>query len=814
MVEDCMSKHVTRRVVGAAMMTAAAVMLAAGARVLSAPQQPRGAAAVKMDDEYTKKIIEQTPDKRMQIDLIDHMPLPADPKVPSPLKVLGYIPGEGGKLTYSTDVYKYLDALDAASPRVTCWSIGKTEEGRDTRACAVADEATIRDLARFKKITADLTDPRRTPETAAQQLIATGKPIYWATGSIHSGETGSVEMLMELGYRLAIEESPFIQEIRNNVITVFTPTTEVDGHDRRVDNQRAEEAGQPSPGMVYWGRYVAHDNNRDGIGKGLKLSQNVLAAFLDLHPQVLHDLHESVNLLYSSTGTGPYNPIVDPIQVTEWWRLAQNDVMELTKRGVPGVWTYNYYDGWVPNYMFWIGVTHNSIGRFYETQSGGANISTPGAQSREWYRPNPNPGDVRWNLRSNINMQQSGVLISLSDVAKNRQLYLANYWAKMKNQVNLGKTTPPYAYVIPADQRKKADVADLVNIVRREGADVSVASQPFKVGTVDVKAGDYVARMDQPYRSIVEMYLGLQWYPPNNPRPYDDTGWAIPLLHNIKVHRIDDKSILDQPMTTLTANAKFAGSIQGSGSTIVIDHTTDNALATFRWANASVKMSAAEQAFELGGHHFTAGAFVIPNANRATLEPMIRDMGLQAWATDTPPTVPMHDLEVPRIGYIHSWQSTQDEGWVRMGLDMYKIPYKYFGDNEVRKGNLRAQYDVILYPSGGVQIDGIQMPPQPQPYRATAATPNVATAPDQTDDRRGGLGRDGLRELEKFVEEGGVLITEGSTTSTFVDWRLAPGVSVEQTSGLFVPGSVIKTILGTRPVRFSTATTRTRWRCC
>ena len=113
---------------------------------------------------------------------------------------------------------------------------------------------------------------------------------------------------MELGYRLAIEESPFIQQIRNNIIFVFTPTTEVDGHDRQVDNQRAQAANQPTPGMVYWGKYVAHDNNRDGIGKGLKLSQNVLAAFLDMHPQVLHDLHESVNLLYVSTGTGPVQP--------------------------------------------------------------------------------------------------------------------------------------------------------------------------------------------------------------------------------------------------------------------------------------------------------------------------------------------------------------------------------------------------------------------------------------------------------------------------------------------------------------------------
>src|SRR5206468_2333953 len=85
-----------------------------------------------------------------------------------------------------------------------------------------------------------------------------------------------------------------------------------------------------------------------------------LKSFLDLHPTVFHDLHESVNLLYVSTGTGPYNPNIAPIQVTEWWWLAQNEIMEMTKRGVPGVWTFDYYDGWVPNYMFWIGVMHKT----------------------------------------------------------------------------------------------------------------------------------------------------------------------------------------------------------------------------------------------------------------------------------------------------------------------------------------------------------------------------------------------------------------------------------------------------------------------
>ena len=102
-----------------------------------------------------------------------------------------------------------------------------------------------------------------------------------------------------------------------------------------------------------------------------------------------------MTLLYTSTGTGPYNTVVDPIQINEWWLLAQTEIMEMTKRGVPGVWTYNYYDGWVPNYMFWIGVTHNSIGRFYETQSYGGAVEPPAAGAAEPRVVSPEPDAAR-----------------------------------------------------------------------------------------------------------------------------------------------------------------------------------------------------------------------------------------------------------------------------------------------------------------------------------------------------------------------------------------------------------------------------------
>src|SRR3989442_173288 len=253
----------------------------------------------------------------------------------------------------------------------------------------------------------------------------------------------------------------------------------------QLDKSQQKNPGKPAPGMVYWGKYVQHDNNRDGIGVGLKLTQHMLKSFLDWHPTVFHDLHESVTLLHVSTGTGPYNTIVDPIQVDEWWILAQTEMMEMTKRDVPGVWTYNYYDGWVPNYLFWIGVTHNSIGRFYETQSfRGANYPVNANQSREWYRPNPTPNDIMWGPRANVNMQQSAILIAMNHVAKNKETFLENYYLKNKHTVERGKSKAPYAYVIPAAQRRRVEAAELMNLIRREGAEVHTATTAFSIGCV------------------------------------------------------------------------------------------------------------------------------------------------------------------------------------------------------------------------------------------------------------------------------------------------------------------------------------------
>jgi hypothetical protein len=159
----------------------------------------------------------------------------------------------------------------------------------------------------------------------------------------------------------------------------------------------------------------------------------------------------------------------------------------------------------------------------------------------------------------------------------------------------------------------------------------------------------------------------------------------------------------------------------------------------------------------------------------------------------------MHELDLPRIGYVHSWQRTQDEGWVRAALDYYGVPYTYFSDQKLREGNLRAKYDVIVFPHVGgsaqSQVNGIpKTSPTPLPYKRTAETPHLGLL-DESDDIRGGMGLEGLMELVRFVEEGGTLIVEGSTSIIFPAYGITSGITVEEPDRLFARGTILRGII-------------------
>ena len=795
---------------------------------------------VSDDTEYGKKIKEYTTEPFFITELVDHLPLSSC--VPAPDAFLHHIVGAPDILDYTKDINAYMRLLASKSPRVKVFSIGKSEEGREMLAVLVSDEANLARMDRYKEITRRLADPRGLNAADAQKLIAEGKPIYWADGSIHSPETGAPEMLMELAYRLAVEETPFIQKIRKDSLVMITPLVETDGHDRMVDiyMHRKKHPEDPPYPLVWWGHYVAHDNNRDSLGMSLALSRNMLKTFLEWHPTVMHDLHESVPYIYIMTGTGPYNAWLDPIVISEWQEMAYYEIEEMTKRGVIGVWTHGFYDGWAPNYLLSIANNHNAIGRFYETfGNGGADtrVRTLPAEStsRDWFRPNPPLPKVKWSARNNINMQQSALLFGMYNVASNGQKFLNNFYLKSRRSVEKARREGPAAWVFPGDDPRAVEQAGLLSLLELQGVEIHRTEKEFRVpaakgsaesvekgrkqdaadpdkksgdaaekkpsdnGTI-IPAGSYVVRMDQPYSRLADALLDTQYYNPRDPRSYDDTGWTLGALRNVKTVRVTDTAILDVPMKKM-ADIEVAGGISGDGTTYLINHNTDNNLASLRFRLPKVAIDAAEEPFELEGLKFKAGTFVIRNAERAPLEQAAKELGLKVQATKSDIKAPTHPLAVPRVALVHNWQNTQNDGWYRLGFENLKIPYTYVADTKLREtANLRQQFDVIIVPPMGgfgpsalsSMIRGLPMRGNAMPWKNSEETPNlVAPGLDSTDDIRGGLGYTGLANLEQFVRDGGLLIAVQSSAILPVAGAMTDMVNVSEARTMQAPGSVV-----------------------
>jgi zinc carboxypeptidase len=838
-----MTRLLVRCFIASALFTVLSGAISAQVKPGRDPNQP-------IDEEYTKKIREYTTEPFFNSPLTDY--LPASPQVPTPKAVLGDVAGAPGKLPYAEDVYRYMRMLEKTSPRVKVYSIGTTEEGREMIAVAVASEQLLARLDENRARLTKLADPRtiNLDDNEADKLVAASFPIYYITGTIHSPETGAPTALMELAYRLAVDESPYIKTIRDNVVTLITPVVEVDGRNRMVDvyNWHLAHPKENWPSLVYWGHYVAHDNNRDAIGLSLKLTRNVLNVFTGWKAQVLHDLHESVPYLYDNTiGDGPYNAWLDPILTDEWQMIGWNNVSEMTKFGMPGVFAHGNFDTWSPGYLMFIAATHNGISRLYET-FGNAGADTvertlsPGEYQRTWYKQNPPLPRTKWSQRNNNNYEQSALLTTLQYFSSNSKLFLKNFYLKSKRSVEKPKNEGPAAYVFPADDVRPGNQADLLRLLQAQGCEIHRATAPFTVSvkakkkpapaaaspspvtseaaaaasgapspspspaakteTRSFPAGSYIVRMDQPYSRIADAILDYQYWAPNDPQQdvYDDTGWTMGELGNVQVVRVTDAKVLSAAMDRVNSEVKTPGGIttmaNGGMSAFVINHNADNNLVALRYRLKDVAMEAAEEPFEWEGRKYNRGSLVIRKAPVNELRQAAADLGIQVWSGSAAPTVKTHPARAARIAVMHTWQNTQDEGWWRIALDQLGVPYAYISTQDAAKDpELKKKYDVIIFAPVGsgtnTIINGLPMWGNPIPWKTTPLTPNLGKL-DSTDDMRPGLGYAGLMNLQKFTQDGGLLISVMDTAELAVSAGFTPGLSIARQQRLKAIGVVLR----------------------
>ncbi|HXG55752.1 MAG TPA: M14 family zinc carboxypeptidase [Vicinamibacterales bacterium] len=832
-------------------------------------------AAQTQDEDFARSVKAWTTQPFYTSPLVDH--LPRVPGIPMPKDVLGYHIGAPRTLTYYADIVKYYRALAAAAPnRVKIETIGKSDENRELIVVWISSDANIKGLQANRDNLAKIADPRGLAPEQVRALIATTRPHYHLMGGLHSGETGPSEMLMELAYRLVAETSPLITQIRDNVIVSVTPVADPDGRDRNVDwfyrnletaatvasappatGTQAPAVGGPStndapggrggPAVPYWGKYVYHDNNRD-----IHSSQVSMRALVDFyftaHPPIMHDLHESLPLLYTYSGGPPQNPNLDPLLFTELPLFANFELAQMTKWGMPGVYTHAFMDGWSPGYLGSVAYNHNGMMRMYETQSGtdqgtaqgagsagagrrtgvapGADGAVPGAeaasgqgrgataatagppaaagpptgrgggQPREWYRGIPIPPLAAQNFsrRNNTNYMQTGVLSGLQLTSMIPNVVIENFYRKTVNSIEAGKTEAPYGYVIPP-QRDMTRVATLVNLLRVQRIEVGLATGVIKLSDGTFPAGSYVIKRDQPYGRLVKNLLERQNYPDPNLRTYDDSGWTMGLASLVDVKEIKDNAVL-QVATTPVKAAVAKGKVTGKGAAgMAVAHVGSNNMVAFRYRLKNVPMKIADKGFKAEGIEFPAGSFLIaPGADVSAVRAAVEELGLSAASMDAAPSVASHDADVPRVAMFTPWSGTQEIGWVRFTFDQFGIPYDLIYKERVKKGNLRADYDVVVMPAQNLGRAAVFQPPAARPVSyVTSEKYKFLGMYGSSDDITGGFGAEGGDAFHQFLNAGGTLITMGNAVRFPTESGMARSVdaSGSTTSAFYAPRPIV-----------------------
>jgi hypothetical protein len=400
-------------------------------------------------------------------------------------------------------------------------------------------------------------------------------------------------------------------------------------------------------------------------------------------------------------------------------------------------------------------------------------------------------------MRNSVNYMQTACLAILDYSARHAEELLRNFYRKGFNSWQKGVNEPPYGFAIDARQDDSGRTAAMLNLLLHQQIELGRATAAFEVAEGHFPAGTYVVRLDQPYRNYAVDLLTPQHFPPQAEyEPYDDVSWALPIHYGVNVVPIKDPTIRAVPLDRVLKDVKPEGSVTGSGDVFLLSDTGQESLLEARFRLKAFDVTIAEEPFESGGRQYAAGSWIIPAQPgiREELDRAARDLGIDFVASGAP-SIRTHPSPLPRVGVWVPWADTDSIGWIRYVLDRRGIPYQYMRDEDIRTDAFRDRVDVIIY--GHVRMDltgqihGIRPVQGAMPFTRTDRFPSHGT-PASSDDITGGIGWPGLAALERFVHEGGVLVTLGNGSTLALDGGLVPNVSRSQLAGVTTPGAELR----------------------
>jgi hypothetical protein len=702
----------------------------------------------------------------------------------TPEQFAGFRMGTDKKLLRWERLVEYLRKAAAASPRVRVEELGKTTNGHPFILATISSPAHLAEAARYRETQRRLTYARNLGEPEAQPLIERQPAILLITCNIHSTEIGSTQMVPELVYRLATEDSPAVRHVLDNVILLLVPSLNPDGQILVTDwyNKNAGTPYEHSFLPELYHKYTGHDNNRDAFMNTQVESRLInRLTYKDWLPHVYLDEHQMGSngpRMFVPPFKNPINPNVDPVIWQLNGMLGYAMGTALHRKGYTGVINDAMYTSWWQGGFVMQAWWHNMVGLLTEVAS--VHIATPVEQertrsgeaprapepsreetrNRDPRRPLPPPRDTvarntyprpwlggKWTLRDIVDYELTATFGLLEAVAGNRQVVVRSVYEMNRKQIELGSRDAPYAWVVPARQHDPPVAARLLQILDEQGVEVHQAVEPFRAGGKPYPAGTHVVLMAQPYRAFAKDLLEKQAYPvqrviPEAPpeRPYDVTGWTLP--YQMGVDAVEVPNRFDARLELVRHIPVPPGRFEAMKGKAPAGYEISSAL-----NNAAIAVNRLLKAGREVSWTADGGIFVRNRQAAIELEQWSRQLGLQVKALPSAPPGDLRRLRPVRLGLYRPWMPNMDEGWTRWLLEQYEFPYSAVRDADLNAGSLNERFDAIL------------LADQSKEQMMKGATGEWVRP-----EHRGGIDSAGLDALKQFVRSGGTLIALGSAS--------------------------------------------------
>jgi hypothetical protein len=725
----------------------------------------------------------------------------SDAALMSPEAYLGHPVGADFRLAGWETITGYLSQLAERSPAIRIDTLGRTTQGRPFVAITATSPANMARLEEIRSNQARLADPRMLAAGEVEELIESQPAVVLIANNIHSTEIASSQGGMELVYRLASD--PQLDETLDDIVVLIIPSMNPDGQQMVTDwylrTLGTPYEGSRMPWLYHY--YVGHDNNRDFFMLTQVESQMLNDLLYDRwYPEVVYDSHQmggSGARFFVPPFGDPLNPNIDPLVTRTISLFGLQISTDLEAAGKSGVVNRMRFDLWWHGGLRTVPARHNMAGILSEAAS--ARIASPvflepGDGIRQPDRgvnfPNPWPGGW-WRIRDIIDYQIIAAHAVIELAASQRERLIRNYVEIGRRAIDKGEREPPYAFLVPPDQRDPGSTAAMLAVMQRGGVEVHRADSPFRADGIEYPTGTHVVLMAQPYRAHAKDLLESQDYPdrrafPGGPpiTPYDAAGWTLPLQMGVRVVQVNaafEATLVmeDEPIQP------SPGSVSGSGQAYILDNTTNAAdLAVNRVLGNGGSAAFLSEASQHGGRSWPAGSVIVsgPSA-RETLDELAATAGLTASGFSG--AVTASRIDQLRVGLYQPWTASMDEGWTRWVFDSWDLPYQTLHDAEIRAGGLIERYDVIVVPdlSPNQMVEGRTLGTVPAEYA-------------------GGLGASGSAAIKEFVKSGGTLICLDGSSDFAIELLDLPLADVrpsfqELRSGaaFYAPGSIFRVTL-------------------